>query len=295
MPRTRAYVAWVVVCLVWGTTYLAIRIAIESLPPLLMAGARWVVAGTLLVAFFRLRGDRLPPRAAWGSLVVRGILLISLGNGAVVWAEQTVPSGLTSVLVALAPFWMVGVESLVGESQSLKLRQLVGLFIGFSGVLLLIWPELGVDLNARGFLIGFLCTQLACAGWALGSTYAKLRARHQREEPTLTAPAFEMLSGGFFLLAASALLGERLAPPVSWRSIGAVAYLVVFGSIVAFSAYRYALQHLSIAAVSQYVYVNTVIAMALGTIVLAEPFNWRMATGAAVVLVGIGLVKGYDG
>ena len=182
MSKTRAYIAWLIVCLVWGTTYLAIRIAIESLPPLLMAGARWVVAGTLLVAFFRFRGDRLPPRAAWPSIVVRGILLICFGNGAVVWAEQTVPSGLASVLVALAPFWMVGVESLVGETQSLKVRQVVGLLVGFGGVLLLIWPELDANLDARGFLIGFFSTQLACAGWALGSTYARRRARLQREE-----------------------------------------------------------------------------------------------------------------
>ena len=226
---------------------------------------------------------------------MRGILLICFGNGAVVWAEQTVPSGLASVLVALAPFWMVGVESLVGETQSLKVRQVVGLLVGFGGVLLLIWPELDANLDARGFLIGFLSTQLACAGWALGSTYARRRARLQRDEPTLTAPAFEMLSGGVLLLAGSFLIGERLAVPVSWRSVAAVAYLIVFGSIVAFSAYRYALQHLTVAAVSQYVYVNTVIALALGTLVLGEPVSWRMATGAGVVLVGIALVKGYDG
>src|SRR3954468_21783020 len=126
-----------------------------------MAGVRWVVAGTLLVAFFQYRGDHLPPRTAWSSIVVRGILLICFGNGAVVWAEQTVPSGLTSILVALSPFWMVGVESVVGETQALKGSQLIGLLTGFGGVMLLIWPQLGTDLNARGTLTGFLCTQLA--------------------------------------------------------------------------------------------------------------------------------------
>lgn len=258
-----------------------------------MAGGRWIAAAALLILFFRIRGDRLPQRSAWPSLTVRGILLVSFGNGAVVWAEQTVPSGLTSVLVALAPFWMVGVDTLVGESKPLKARQLTGLALGFAGVLVLIWPQLGLDLNSRGFLIGFVCTQLACAGWALGSTYAKRRTRLRRDEPTLTAPAFEMLSGGVVLLASSLLMGERLTAPVSWRSGAAVAYLIVFGSIVAFSAYRYALHHLPIATVSQYVYVNTVIAMALGTLVLAEPFSWRMAAGAAIVLAGIGLVKEY--
>jgi len=295
LSKTRAYLAWMVVCLVWGTTYLAIRLAIESLPPLLMAGARWVVAGTLLIGLFRLRADRLPPRAAWPSLWVRGFLLISLGNGAVVWAEQTVPSGLTSVLVALAPFWMVGVEAVAGDSPRLKPRQVAGLAVGFTGVLILIWPQLEADLGGRGFVVGLICTQIACAGWALGSTFARRRARHQREEPTLTAPAFEMVTGGIFLLAGSLLIGERLMPPISGRSVGAVIYLAIFGSIVAFSEYRYALQHLAIATVSQYVYVNTVIAMALGTLVLGEPLNWRMAAGAAVVLAGIALVRDYDG
>ena len=295
MSKPRAYLAWLVVCLVWGTTYLAIRLAIESLPPLLMAGARWVVAGGLLIALFRLRGDRLPPRAAWPSLWVRGFLLITLGNGAVVWAELTVPSGLTSVLVALAPFWMVGVEAVAGDSPRLKPRQVAGLAVGFTGVLILIWPQLEADLGGRGFVVGLICTQIACAGWALGSTFARRRARHQREEPTLTAPAFEMVTGGIFLLAGSLLIGERLMPPISGRSVGAVIYLAIFGSIVAFSEYRYALQHLAIATVSQYVYVNTVIAMALGTLVLGEPLNWRMAAGAAVVLAGIALVRDYDG
>jgi drug/metabolite transporter (DMT)-like permease len=228
-------------------------------------------------------------------LWLRGFLLISLGNGAVVWAELTVPSGLTSVLVALAPFWMVGVEAVAGDSPRLKIRQLVGLAVGFTGVLILIWPQLGADLDGRGFLVGFVCTQIACAGWALGSTFARRRARRQKEEPTLTAPAFEMVAGGIFLLAGSLMIGERLVPPISGRSISAVVYLVIFGSIVAFSAYRYALQHLAIATVSQYVYVNTVIAMALGTVVLDEPLNGRMAAGAAVVLAGIALVRDYDG
>jgi drug/metabolite transporter (DMT)-like permease len=285
----------VIVCLVWGTTYLAIRVAIDSFPPLLMAGVRWIAAGTLLVAFFAIRGERLPPRSAWPSLTTRGILLIGFGNGAVVWAEQTVASGLTSVLVATAPFWMVGVEALLGESPLLKPRQLIGLIVGFAGVVMLIGPQLATGVDGRGFLIGFFCTQLACAGWALGSTYARRRARLQREEPTLTAPAYEMLAGGLFLLAGSLLIREVVVAPVSSASVAAVVYLIVFGSIVAFSAYRYALQHLAVATVSLYVYVNTVIAIVLGIVVLGEAFNWRMAAGAGVVLVGIGLVKESDG
>ena len=296
MPDRRAYVAWAVVCLVWGTTYLAIRIAIESLPPLLMAGTRWVVAGLILVTIFRVRGDRLPRRSAWPSLAVRGVLLIGLGNGAVVWAEQAVPSGLTSVFVAVAPFWMVGIDALAGDRRSLTFRQWIGLVVGFAGIVVLVSPELGTGLNGRGFVEGFIATQLACAGWAVGSIYARHRGRRTNDEIRLTAPAYEMLFGGIALLGCSLSLRERLIlSEATWRSELAMAYLVIFGSIVAFSAYRYALQHLAIATVSLYVYVNTLIAMVLGTIVLAEPFSWRMGFGAGIVLAGIALVQQRDG
>jgi len=291
LSERRAYLAWVVVCLVWGTTYLAIRVAIESLPPLLMAGCRWVVAGSLLIGYFRLRGERLPSRNTWVSLAVRGVLLVTLGNGAVVWAEQTVPTGLTSVLVAVAPFWMVGIDALFKDGESLSVRQVVGLSVGFTGVLVLIWPRLGTGVDARMFAGGVVATQLACAGWALGSSYARRRRHLEASEPKMTVPAFEMLFGGIVLLGCSLVLGEQMTQPVTSRSAIATIYLIVFGSILAFSSYRYAIQHLSVAMVSLYVYVNTVIAVILGTVVLAEPFTSGTAVGVSVVLLGIGLVR----
>jgi len=287
---SRAYVAWVVLCLVWGTTYLAIRVALESIPPLLMAGVRWIVAGSLLIAFFRIRGEPLPEQRQWWSLAVRGVLLIGVGNGAVVWAEQTVASGLTAVLVAVNPFWMVGIEALMGDRKAPTVRQVVGLLVGFSGIVLLVSPNTGMA-AASGFWTGFIATQLACAGWSLGSTYARRRA----DAHMLTSVAFEMLFGGVVLLLCGAMMGERLRVVVTSRSAGAVVYLIVFGSIVAYSCYRYALQHLPVATLSLYVYANTVIAVFMGTLVLGEPFSWWMGTGAAVVLVGIGLVKEQGG
>jgi drug/metabolite transporter (DMT)-like permease len=294
VSKRRAYIAWVVVCLVWGTTYLAIRLALESLPPLLMAGVRWIVAGTILVVFFALRGHRFPPLRLWGSLTLRGILLIGFGNGAVVWAEQTVPSGLTSVLVAIVPFWMVGVEAVYRDGESIAVRQWLGLVMGFIGILVLIWPQLGFDVNGRAFAAGVVATQLACAGWAVGSAYARRIDRRSQADATI-GPACEMLFGGAALLIAGAAVGEQPHPNVTLRSAAAFVYLVVFGSIVAFSAYRYAIQHLPVATVSLYAYVNTVLAMTLGTLVLDEPFSWRIALGAAVVLVAIGVVKERDG
>jgi drug/metabolite transporter (DMT)-like permease len=260
-----------------------------------MGGVRWIVAGGLLIAFFRIRGERLPAKDQWLSLAVRGVLLIGLGNGAVVWAEQTLPSGLTAVLVAVSPVWMVGIDALIGGGKVPTIRQIVGLCVGFLGILLLVSPSTGMAVGGRGFWSGFIATQLACVGWAVGSSYARQRGQQQNDGHPLTIVAFEMLSGGIVLLGCGLMLGEKLSGVVTPRSAAAVVYLIVFGSIVAFSSYRYALQHLPIATLSLYVYANTVIAVFLGTLLLGEPFSWRMGMGAAVVLVGIALVKEQRG
>jgi drug/metabolite transporter (DMT)-like permease len=294
LSKSRAYAAWVVLCLVWGTTYLAIRVAIESIPPLLMAGVRWIVAGSLLMAFVRLRGRPVPERRQWSSLLLRGVLLIGFGNGAVVWAEQTVPSGLAAVLVAVVPFWMVGVDALMGDGKAPTIRQVIGLCVGFAGIVLLVSPNIRMA-DASGFWSGFLATQLACAGWSLGSTYARRREQRGGDEHSLASVAGEMFFGGVVLVFCGLMLSERLRFPVSSRSAAAFLYLIVFGSIIAYSCYRYALQHLPMATLSLYVYANTVIAVFLGILVLGEPFNWWMGTGATVVLIGIALVKEQGG
>jgi drug/metabolite transporter (DMT)-like permease len=224
-------------------------------------------------------------------VAARGVLLIGIGNGAVVWAQQTVPSGLTAVFVAIAPFWMVGMDALFGDGHRLAARQWAGLLIGFGGVVMLVSPELGSDVAGRSFFRGFVATQLACASWAVGSIYARRSARDTNNAADSATPAREMLCGGLALSVAGLLAGERIDTTVSVRSAAAAGYLIVFGSIVAFSAYRYALRHLPVATISLYVYANTLIAVLLGTLVLDEPFSWRMSVGAGVVLAGIALVK----
>jgi drug/metabolite transporter (DMT)-like permease len=287
----RAYAAWAIVCLLWGTTYLAIRISLETIPPLLMAGFRWTTAGSLLVIMLKLRGEQLPSRRAWPSLAVLGLLLLGFGNGAVVWAEQTVPSGLTAVLVAMCPFWMVGLEALMPDGDRLTPRRVIGLLVGFAGILTLVWPEVHVG-GGRRFLGGVISTQIACVGWAVGSTYARRRGH---EENVLAAAAFEMLFGGMLLLAAGAAIGEWRNVAFNPRTSAALAYLIVFGAIAGFSAYAYALKHLPVATVSLYAYVNPIIAVILGTMVLQEPFNVRMATAAGIVLAGMALVRSRHG
>ena len=289
----RAYLAWIAVCLIWGTTYLAIRISLETIPPLLMAAIRWIVAGTVLMAMLKIRGERLPGPRAWPSLALLGVLLLVFGNGAVVWAEQTVPSGLTAVLVATSPFWMVGIDALMPHGARLTIRHVAGLLIGFSGIVTLVWPEIRTsDASGRAFLGGVIAVQIACVGWAAGSSYARHRGRgHARDENVLATAALEMLFGGLVLLAAGLALHETSRLAFTPRTAGALVYLILVGSIGGFTAYAYALKHLPVATVSLYAYVNPIIAVVLGTIVLSEPLNARMAVAGGVVLVGMALVK----
>src|SRR6185369_2008712 len=170
--HARAYIAWVAVCLIWGTTYLAIRIALETIPPLLMAAMRWIAAGGLMIALLAVRRETLPAPREWPALAILGILLLGFGNGAVVWAEQTVPSGLTAVLVATSPFWMVGIEALTANGEPITARRLLGLVVGFAGIVLLVWPEISFGAGGRAFLGGVIAAQIACIGWAIGSSYA---------------------------------------------------------------------------------------------------------------------------
>jgi drug/metabolite transporter (DMT)-like permease len=284
----KAYGAWVVVCLVWGTTYLAIRIALETIPPLLMPACRWIAAGSLLLAILKARGERLPAAASWPTLAIVGTLLVGVGNGAVVWAEQTVPSGLTAVLVAASPFWMVGIESLMPGGERLTRRRALGLVVGFGGILVLVWPDLRADAQQQGVVVGALMTQIACLGWAVGSGYAR---RHGREGNVLAGAALEMLFGGIVLLVAGTLAGEWARMLLTPRTACAVVYLALIGSVAGFSAYLYALKHLPVATVSLYAYANPVIAVVLGAVVLGEPVTGRLAVASAIVLASLALVR----
>ncbi|MCU1385997.1 MAG: hypothetical protein JWL71_4694 [Acidobacteria bacterium] len=256
-----------------------------------MAAMRWIAAGGLMIGMLALRGERLPARREWPSLAILGILLLGFGNGAVVWAEQTVPSGLTAVLVATSPFWMVGIEALMPNGEPISVRRLLGLVIGFGGIVMLVWPEISVG-GDRGFLGGVVAAQIACVGWAVGSSYARQRGRGRASEENVLATAgFEMLFGGIALLIVSLALHEPARLTFTPRTSGALLYLIVVGAIGGFSAYAYALKHLPVATVSLYAYVNPIIAVVLGIVVLREPFNARMLGAAAVVFAGIVLVN----
>lgn len=284
-----AYGAWAAVCFFWGTTYLAIRVGLESFQPTLFAGLRFVVAGgVLFFVMSRQRGARLPARREWFDLGVIGLMLLGVGNGAVVWAEQWVPSGMAALLVATSPFWATALERLQNDGERVGLRGLLGMAVGFGGLALLVGPQLfGSELNGK-YVLGVVIIQVGCFFWQAGSVYAKWR-------PTgvspLMASAVQMLWAGVVLTLLGTLLGEWSGMRFSARSAGALVYLVVFGSIVAYSAYMYAIQKLPLPLVSTYSYVNPLVALVLGWLILSEPLGWREGGAALVILLGVALVK----
>ncbi|HEY9282648.1 MAG TPA: EamA family transporter [Pyrinomonadaceae bacterium] len=284
-----AYGSWLAVCFFWGTTYLAIRVGLETLPPTLFGGLRFLLAGTALLAFVLWRGERLPRGREWWKLGLVGVLLLGVGNGVVVWAEQWISSGMTALLISTSPFWVVGAERLGRGGERAGANVLLGMLLGFAGMALLVGPELfGAQLDAR-FLLGLVLLQVGCASWSGGSVFAK---RHPTEVAPLMSAAVQMLAGGAALALAGTLRGEWASLEFSGRSLGAFLYLVVFGSLVAYTAYTYAIQKLPLSLVSTYSYINPVIAVLLGWLLLGEPLGWRVAAGAGVILCGVAVVKG---
>jgi drug/metabolite transporter (DMT)-like permease len=254
-----------------------------------MAALRWLIAAAILILFLRARGEPLPPRARWGGVALMGLLLLFLGNGGVVYAEQWVPSGLAAVLVGTAPFWMAGVEAAIGSGEPLGGRTLLGLVIGFAGIVVLVWPEIGMGTaDSRRFLLGVGLLQLASLGWSLGSSYSR---RFSRDDHVLGTAALQMFAGGVFLGVLGLLRGEWAHVGFNARTTAALLYLATIGAVGGFVAYTYALRHLPVSFVSLYAYINPVIAVALGVLFLGEPFTMRIAVAATLVLAGVAVVR----
>lgn len=294
-PRERrlALLAWVAVCVIWGTTYLGIRISLETMPPALMGGLRWLIAGGLLAGFLLVRGDPLPGPSRWPGIALMAFLLLGLGNGGVVVAELWVPSGLAAVFVATSPFWMAAVESALRDGERLTRVTAAGLVLGFTGIVVLVWPELALENAAsRHFLLGVVALQVASFGWALGSAYSR---RHARQDNVLGTTALQMFAGGLLMTFVGTARGEWADLWFTSRSGWALAYLATVGAIGGFVAYTYALRHLPMSFVSLYAYINPVIAVALGVLVLGEPFDGRIAVAAALVFAGVAVVRWRPG
>lgn len=281
--------AWAAVCFFWGTTYLAIRVGLETLPPMLFAGLRFLTAGALLFTIVRASsGARLPRGREWFDQSVVGLALLGVGNGLVVWAEQWIPSGPAALLVATSPFWVMGLERFLSEGERLSRRAVAGLLVGFGGLVLLVAPNLyGASVGAS-YLWGMLALQAACASWSIGSVYAK---HHPTGVAPLMGASIQMLVAGAVMTVIGVVLGEGGRLHFSARSLGAFAYLIVFGSIVAYGSYTYAVQKLPLSLVSTYSYINPAIAVLLGWLVLSEQLGWRVITAMLIILGGVMLVK----
>jgi drug/metabolite transporter (DMT)-like permease len=287
--KRTAYYAFLTVCVAWGASYLAIRIALESIPPALVGGFRYTIAGGILAIIMLARGEALPARAHWGGLALLGFLMIVLGNGGVIWAERWVPSGIAAVIVASTPFWTNGMESLLPGGERFTRRTAAGLIIGFGGILVLVWPNLTAGGAAgRNFLVGVLAIQVASIGWSAGSIYSR---RHARDENVLSASAVQMLLGGGMMLIIATARGEWGELAFTTRSVWAEVYLILAGSLAGYSAYVYALKYLPISTVSLYAYINPILAVMAGTLLADEPFGWRVIAASALVFAGITVVR----
>ena len=287
--KISAYGAWAAVCFFWGTTYLAIRVGLEALPPMLFAGMRFVIAGTVLfLLMHRQRGARLPVGREWLDLSVVGLMLLGVGTGAVVWAEQWVPSGMAALLVATSPFWVTGIEKTLSGGERIGVRGLVGMLIGFGGLILLVAPDLFGTSLSGSYLLGIVALQVGCASWSAGSVYAK---HHPTGVMPLLGASVQMLVAGLAFTVVGTAAGEWVDVRLSLRSLMALAYLIVFGSIVAYGSYTYAIQKLPLSVVSTYSYINPVIAVLLGWAILGEPLGWRVAVAMMIILGGVALVK----
>jgi drug/metabolite transporter (DMT)-like permease len=290
-PKFKAYVALGAVYFFWGTTYLGIRMALESFPPIKLVALRFLMSGSALLLVARLTGAHLPKGRELWLTALFGLFALGGGNGALVFAEQWIPSGTAALFITTSPFWMVGMSALMPGGERLYLPTLTGILVGFGGVLVMVAPA-AFGAPAGGLLLkGFIWLQFGCFFWCLGALL-------QRRQPTKAHPvvsgAVQQLAVGIAFLPAALMVPEH---PIHWSSKGVLAalYLVTFGSIVGYSAFVYAMEHLPVAIVSTYNYVNPVVAVFLGWLFYREPFGWRERVAMTTVFTGVALVKYYSG
>lgn len=290
-PTTASLItAFAAIYLIWGSTYLAIRYAIETLPPLLMMGMRHLSAGVALYAWTRWRGTQAPKLREWGQPMLIGALLFLGGHGSLAWAEQRVPSGIAALLVATLPMWIVVLARAKGTERRFTKRALIGLAMGFVGVAVLFGPDVlrhSGEVNLLGAAMVLFGTFL----WAVGTIW--MRSVKMPESPAISS-AIQMLGGGGALMIMAALTRETAGfhlSSVSGRSWMALGYLVLFGSIIAFTAYSWLHMVATPSRVATYAYVNPVVAVLLGWLLASEPMGVFTVVAMTVILAGVALVN----
>lgn len=288
----KAYLALLAICFIWGTTFLAARIGVKTFPPLLFMGSRHFIAGLLLGTICWLRGSRLPSLAGLKRQLLPGILMVTLGNGIVGLAVKYIPSGLAALICAMMPVYVVVINLVSGKGEKINYKIIIGLVSGLAGLLVIFHDKLAFLGDLR-YLGGIITCLVSCLFWALGSIYYK-RIRDVKEDVYMNA-GVQLAIGGMGLITLSALgedwKGIHGIPPAT---LGAICYLIVVGSIVAFVCYHYALSRLPVGVVTLYAYINPLVAIILGYLVLNEPVNGYIALAFIFILAGVFLVNaGY--
>jgi drug/metabolite transporter (DMT)-like permease len=289
VSRAKLLAAFAAIYFVWGSTYLAIKFAIESIPPFMVGASRFVLAGALLYAWARLSSGIKPEKKHWRDGIILGVFLLGVGNGCVVWAQQHIPSGITALVVAIVPLLVVLIEWLRPGGRRPSGAAMLGVVIGLGGMALLIGPSafLGAgDIDPLGALVLFI----GSLSWSAATVFGK---RASVPASPLLASAIQLLGGAICLVLASVIAGEparvQLAE-VSARAMLSVLYLTIFGSIVAYSAYSWLLRVASPTRIATYAYVNPIVAMFLGWLLAGEEMTARVLIAAAIVLAGVALI-----
>ena len=283
----RAYIAWIAVCIIWGTTYLAIRVGVEHIPPMLFAGIRWIIAGSIFITILKFLGKSFPAKKDLLHIGIMGIALLGFGNGLVVVGEQYISSGLAALLITTVPFWVVGMESLLSKGPKINSKIIAGLLVGLLGISLIFGSD-WEDLFNIKYLLGVLSIFGAVVAWSFGTVYSKYKKINVH--PLISA-SVQMLIAGVVQIILGILLGELSIVSFSTSGIAALVYLIIAGSIFGYGSYIYAIEHLPLSFVSTYAYINPIIAVFLGWLFLDEKLNVMIGIGAVVIILGVVLVK----
>mgnify|MGYP001311868919 CR=1 FL=1 len=289
--KTKLWIALLALYIVWGSTYLAIRFAVETLPPFLHASIRFLVSGAILFVWRRATGDPVPTKGNWKATAIVGTFLLLGGNGLVALAEKTVPSGIAALVIATAPFWLVLFEAFRSGGVKPTARSILGLVIGFGGVFILIGPSEITGAQHKFDTFGVIVLLIAPVLWSLGSIYAK---GADMPKSSLLSTGMQMLAGAAALFIVSAATGELRGfsfGDVSMRSWWGLIYLITFGSLVGFVAYGWLLHNAPISLVSTYAYVNPIVAVFLGWLLAGEMLNGRIAVASAIIIGSVILIN----
>ncbi len=287
-PSSRlAYLALAAVCLFWGTTYLGIRVALESFPPLYLIAIRYVISGGVLLAAAAVGGAVIPRGRELWQTAVCGAICIGVGNGFLAIAELYIPSGLAALFYTVAPFWMIGIDALLPGGKRPLPVTLGGLAIGLAGVAFLVYPAAVREGFQGKQLLGFLLIQISTAGWVIGSL---LQKRVNTKAQPFVSGAVQQLAAGLAVFVPAGIF-EKVPHAISTPSLLAISYLVVFGSLVGFTAFIYSMAKLPVAVASLYTFINPVVAMFLGGLLYKEPFGSRELTAMLIIFVGIAVVR----